>query len=225
VRPRLLCLGLGALLIVACGDDDPAADDRAAQVRDAADDAGLDAEVADLLVLASEGLSSTYQVTYAGTDGAEVVVSQDPPNRRVDVVTAGLIVQSQVVRDGVAYRCDLPEGGSPGDPLVCERTQGALTAPGPFTDDALEAFTTALLDSADDVDLTVDERVLADIDARCLVSAPKAGTPLDGSGPGVETLCLSPEGAQLLIDSGGERLVADGYSTTVPEGTFDVTAG
>jgi hypothetical protein len=35
-------------------------------------------------------------------------------------------------------------------------------------------------------------------------------------------LCLSAEGAQLLVDHGGERLVADRYTTTVPDGTFEV---
>lgn len=222
MRLGLLLLAAAALAVGACDDGVTAEDERAEQVRAAADDAGLDDDVTDLLVLAAEGLSATFQVTYQGDDGTSVIVSQDPPNRRVDVVAGGLVVQSQVVRDGVAYRCDVPEGGSPGDDLDCERTQGALPAPGAFTDDAIDAFTSDLIETADDVDLTVDERTIADVEARCLVAAPKAGTPLDGSGPGVETLCLSADGAQLLIDSGGERLVADGYTTRVPEGTFDV---
>lgn len=222
MRLGLLLLAAAALAVGACDDGVTAEDERAEQVRAAADDAGLDDDVTDLLVLAAEGLSATFQVTYQGDDGTSVIVSQDPPNRRVDVVAGGLVVQSQVVRDGVAYRCDVPEGGSPGDDLDCERTQGALPAPGAFTDDAIDAFTSDLIETADDVDLTVDERTIADVEARCLVAAPKAGAPLDGSGPGVETLCLSADGAQLLIDSGGERLVADGYTTRVPEGTFDV---
>lgn len=223
MRPGLLLLVAAALAVSACSDNGTSSEDeRAEQVRAAAEDAGLDEDVTDLLVLASEGLAATFQVTYEGEDGASLVVSQDPPNRRVDVVAGGIVVQSQVVRDGVAYRCDVPEGGSPGDDLACERTQGALSAPGAFTDDAVDAFTSDLIETADDVDLTVDERTIADVDARCLIAAPKAGTPIDGTGPGVETLCLSPEGAQLLIDSGGERLVADGYRTEVPEGTFDV---
>jgi hypothetical protein len=54
------------------------------------------------------------------------------------------------------------------------------------------------------------------------VTTPKAGTVLDGTGPGTDTLCLSPEGAHLLVDSDGERVVADAYTTDVPDGTFDV---
>ena len=35
-------------------------------------------------------------------------------------------------------------------------------------------------------------------------------------------ICLSPEGGQLLVDSGGERVEAEAYTTEVPTGTFDV---
>src|SRR5690606_20753045 len=108
-----LVLAAGQAL-AACGDDDRVGDERAGQVRQAALDAGLDDEVADVLALAAAGATATFQVTYAGTEGAEVMVSQQPPNRRIDVLTAGLIVQSQVVRDGVGYLCSLPEGAQPG---------------------------------------------------------------------------------------------------------------
>jgi hypothetical protein len=206
----------------ACGGDDGVGEDRAAQVRDAAVDAGLPGDVADVLALAARGATATFQVTYAGQDGAEVTVSQAPPDRRVDAVTAGLIVQSQVVRDGVAYRCELPADGKPGDPLDCTRTEGAIPAQGAFTPEALTAFTEELGSSVETMDLTVEERTIADVAATCLVAAPVAGTPLDGTGPGVDTICLSAEGAQLLVDVGGERLVATTYTTDVPAGTFDV---
>jgi hypothetical protein len=214
-------LGLAALL-GACGDDDPVTGDRVEQVRQAALDAGLEEDVADVLALAARGATATFQVTYAGADGAEVVVSQAPPNRRIDALTAGLIVQSQVVRDGVAYLCELAPDGQPGDALECERTQGAIPSQGAFTVEALETFADELAASRDGLDLTVEERTIAEVPATCLVSAPVAGTPLDGSGPGVDTLCLSEDGAQLLVDVGGERAVASAYTSEVPEGTFDV---
>jgi hypothetical protein len=211
------------LAVSACGGDrDAVAADRAAQVRAAADQAGLGDDVADVLALAAEGTAGTFQVTYAGTGGAQVVVSQEPPNRRVDVLTAGLIVESQVVRDGVAYRCALPDRARPGDDLDCSRTQGAVQALGSFSDEALDHFTDQLLASSDTLELTVERRTVADVDVTCLVTAPKAGSVLDGTGPGADTLCLSAEGAPLLVDSGGDRLVADGYTTEVPEGTFEV---
>jgi hypothetical protein len=95
-----------------------------------------------------------------------------------------------------------------------------LEPPGAFTDDALETFAEELGASLDDLTLTVEERTIADVGATCLVATPKPGT-TESTTTDVETICLSDEGAQLLLDVGGERLEADGYSTEVPEGTFD----
>lgn len=213
----LLALSLGA---GACGDDDggSVAEARGAQVRTAARAAGLPDEVAEVLALAAEGSLATYRVTYAGQDGAQVVVSQAPPDQRVDVLAAGTVVESRVLRDGIAHACRLDDAGE----LRCERAAGGIDVPGAFTDDALDAFTRQLAASLDSLDLTVEARTIAGVDATCLVSAPVAGTPLDGSGPSTDTLCLSREGAQLLLDAGGERLVAHGYTTEVPDETFDV---
>ncbi len=66
--------------------------------------------------------------------------------------------------------------------------------------------------------MTVDERTIADTHVTCVTTTPKAGTALDGTGPGTDMLCLSDEGAQLLVDHAGERLVADSYSTDGPQG-------
>jgi hypothetical protein len=221
-RRPLSAVAVAAVLTAACADDGSAADERGDQIRAAAVEAGLGGEVVDVLVLAARGATATFQVSYAGPDGTSIVVSQDPPNRRVDVLHAGLVVESQVVRDQVAYRCTLPDGDRPGGELECSRTSGTANAPGAFTPDALAAFTDDLARSLDDLDVTVEERTIADTRARCLVSAPKAGTPLDPEGPGVDTLCVSDEGAQLLVDSAGQRVVAEDYATSVPDGTFDV---
>lgn len=223
LRPLSLLVVVVALTGAACGSGgDEVTSQRVEQIRAAAAEAGLADDVADVLALAARGSTARFQVTYEGTGGAALVVSQDPPNHRVDVLTAGLIVESQVVRKGVAYRCELPPGGRPGDDLDCRRTEGALDGPGLFSDAALTTFADEMVASADDFDLTVEERTIAEVDATCLVAAPKAGTTLDGSGPGVDTICLSDEGAQLLVDAGGQRVVATGYSTDVPKGTFDV---
>ncbi len=114
--------------------------DRADQVRRAAAEAGLADEVGDVLALAASGATATFQVTYGGSDGAEIMVSQEPPNRRVDALKAGLIVQSQIVRDDVGYACEVPETGQAGDPLDCTRTRGAIPAHGTFTEDALDGL-------------------------------------------------------------------------------------
>lgn len=227
VRRSPLIAVLGVVLAIgSCGSDDAGdaiTDERVEQVRQAALDAGLSDEVAGVLALAARGATATFQITYAGADGAGITVSQQPPNRRVDALTAGLIVESQVVRDDVGYLCDLPDDGQPGDPLDCHRTDGAIPAQGTFTDDALDTFTEELAGSAEAMDLTVEARTIADVDATCLITAPKAGTPIDDATPGVDTICLSDEGAQLLVDSAGERVVAATYRTDVPDGTFDVS--
>lgn len=220
--PTLAALGLVAVLAAACGDDEDVAGERAAQVRDAAVDAGLDAEVADVLALAARGATATFQLTYEGVDGASITVSQDPPNRRVDALAGGLIVQSQLVRGDVGYLCELRDDGRPGDPLECRRTDGAVPAEGAFTPDALAAFTEELAQAPDALDLTVEQRTIAGVEATCLVTAPRAGTPIDGTTSGVDTMCLSDDGAQLLVDVDGERVVASTYSTEVPDGTFDL---
>jgi hypothetical protein len=208
------------LALVACGDDGSVADTRADQIRAAAADAGLPDDVTDVLVLAARGADGTFQVTYPGEDGTALVVSQAPPNRRIDVVSSERVVESRVFRDGVGYECRPPED-DPTGALDCTRAQGALQSPGAFTDEALDAFTADLADSLDDLDLSVESRTIAEVEATCLVAAPKAG-PTDGRGPGVETICLSEEGAQLLVDAVGERLVAEAYTPEVPEGTFEI---
>jgi hypothetical protein len=215
---------LGAVLLLGAGGDDgpDVADGRADQVRRAALEAGLDADVADVLALAARGATATFQVTYPGEGGAAVLVSQAPPDRRVDALTAGLIVQSQVLHDGVSYACQLPAGAQPGDDLECRRNRSASIASGTFTPEALAEFTTALADQLEAVDLAVESRTVADVEATCLVSTPKAGTVIDGTEPSVDTLCLAPDGAQLLVDVGGQRVVADTYRPSVPAGTFDV---
>jgi hypothetical protein len=205
----ILSLALGA-----CGGGDSVADAREEQIRSAADDAGLPDDVAEVLVLAARGAEGTFQVTYPGEDGTALVVSQAPPNRRIDVVTGERVVESRVFRDGVGYECTPPDD-DPTGALDCTRVQGALQAPGAFTDEALDAFTADLAESSDDLDLSVEHRTIADVDATCLVAAPKVG-------PDVETICLSDEGAQLLVDAAGERLAAEAYSAEVPEGTFEI---
>jgi hypothetical protein len=225
-----LVAGAAVAVLVAggCGDDagPSVAEQREAQIRRAADAAGLPDDVADVLALAATGATSTFRLTIPGDDGSTIVVAQAPPDRRIDIVIGKQIVESRVLRGGVGYSCTVPSTtiGSAPD-LVCDRKAGDLRTEGVFTTEALEAFVADLAGSLDDVDLTVDHRAIAGVDATCLVSAPKAGTPLTGEEPGVETICLSPEGAQLLVDSGGQRVRATEYATDVPRGTFDVSLG
>jgi hypothetical protein len=196
-----------ALSMSACHDDPSASDARAAQIRDVAEQANLPDEVVDVLELAARGVDGTYQVTYPGEQGASIVISQAPPDRRIDVLAGERIVESRVFRDGVGYRCAPPAGDSGGS-LACKRSESGLDAPGTFTEESLQTFAENLAKAADDTPLTVEERTIADTDATCLLA-------------GDETICLSDEGAQLLVDANGDRLEASSYTTDVPDGTFD----
>ncbi len=124
------------------------------------------------------------------------------------------MVESQVFRDDVAYECR-PAQEDPAGPLRCRRTRAMLEGPGAFTAEALAAFAADLSSDGDDLALSVEERTIAGADATCLVA-----TPSGGRDP--ETLCLSVEGAQLLLDTNGQRLEASAYTTEVPAGTFSV---
>lgn len=191
----------------ACGGDPSAADARADQIREVAEDAHLPDDVVDVLELAARGVDGTYQVTYPGEEGASIVISQAPPDRRIDVLAGERIVESRVFRDGVGYRCT-PPSDDPGGSLDCHRSEAALDAPGAFTDEALQAFAEGLADAGRDEALKVEPRTIADTHATCLVA-------------GDETICLSDEGAQLLVDANGDRLEASSYTTDLPDGTFD----
>lgn len=158
-------------------------------------------------------------MTYEGEAGASLIVSQQPLNRRVDVVAGEVIVESRVFRDGIGYRCQPATDDVTGG-LRCDRSEGTVPTPGALTDEALDRFSAELAEAGSGLDLTVEERELAGVTATCLMSTPTAGP--TGRGPSGETLCLSAEGAQLLVDAGEERGVAVAYSPTVPDASFDV---
>jgi hypothetical protein len=229
LRTGLVPVALAVALATAgCGDDGPTvAEQRVAQIREAAAAARLPDDVADVLALAATGTTSTFRITFAGDNGSTIVVAQAPPDRRVDIVVGSAIVESRVLRDGVGYACTVPPTtvAGPGGDLECDRRAGDLRTDGVFTTEALEDFVANLAASIDDVDLAVEHRTIAQADATCLISTPKAGTSLTGTEPTAETICLSPEGAQLLVDAGGHRVKATDYATDVPDGTFDVSVG
>jgi hypothetical protein len=202
---------------VACGDDgDPVAGQRADQLRAAAAGAGLDDDVADLLALAASATGATFRVSYPGRDGGELVVSQRPPHRRIDSIEAGVVIESRIVRGAVGYLC-LPVEG---EELGCTRESGAIGAPGIFTAEALEQLSVALGAATEAYELRVEERTMVGTTARCLVAELRPGAEAPERGA-LGTLCLSPEGAQLLVDTSGEHLEASDYSTEVPSGVFD----
>lgn len=217
---------MGALIVAAAtalaacgGSGSPdVGDDRADQARNAALDAGLDTEVAEFLALAARGATATYQVTYPGpTPDSKLVVANRPPDRRVDVVSGGEVHEVRLVVDGEALTCARP--GGLGDFEPCVRTDAVADPPGAFGPNAIAELTESLRDRVSDFAFAVEPRPVAGVEATCLVTRILAGRERPELGDG-GTLCVSPEGALLLVDQGDEQLEASDYSTDVADGTF-----
>lgn len=210
-----------AVAVGSCGDDgDDVADSRAEQARSAALDAGLDRDVADFLALAARGPTATYQATYPGTDGeSQLVVANRPPDRRVDVLVDGKIVESTLVVDGEQFDCPRDPDGDGDGAVSCTRTDALVDPPGLFTASAVDDLTTALGERADDYSFSIETTPIAGVEATCLVTELKAGRDqpeLGNSG----TVCVSPEGVLLRVLQASEELEATDYATEVPDGTF-----
>lgn len=182
----------------------------------AATAAGLPAELSDFLVLASRGLDARYVAEY---DGAEVdtsiVVTNSPPDRRIDRYEGTVLVTTNLVVDGAAHDCVVD-----GAETVCERTDGFVEPPGVFSESALAATIESLADRMDEFAITVEDRSLVGVDARCLISTPRASR----TDEEVDELCLSDDGVVLLAVQGTERLVATAYGTSIPAGAFEIPA-
>lgn len=211
MRVALLLLLVAPL--AACGDEgDDVAGARADQTRQAAIEAGLDRDVADLLGLAARGDTATYRVTYPGpAEGTELVVTNRPPDRRVDVVVDGETTETRIAVGGQAYEC-LPDVG-------CERTDAFVPGPGVFTEAAVEELRTSLLERVEDFTFEVQMRPVAGVEAECLVTRIRTGRERPELGSG-GTICLAPSGAVLLVDRDDERFEALDYEASVDDGAF-----
>jgi hypothetical protein len=207
-------------LVAGCGDEgNGVGDEREAQARSAAGVADLSPAVADFLALLGRSVDATFQVTFPTGEGrGTIVLSQVPPDRRVDVTDGREIIQSDITRGGVTYRCAPQE---PGAALECSRS-GSAGDPGAFDPDVLARTAEQLRTSAADHDLVVEDRTIAGVDARCLVVTRKPDRPPPAGGSVHGTVCLSSDGAVLAVVRGEQRLEATGYTRDVPAGTFEL---
>ena len=220
----LVLSGLVGVLSAGCsrGDDPSAAPDveavagrRAAQVRAAALDAGLPAEVADVLARAARAPAATFSAVFA-VDGVEgsVVVHQRPPRRRVDVVDgSGRTVSSFVTGDrpdeAAAVRCERVASGEHAG-WRCEEAgvdgaAGAVPTIGAFDPRAVDRTVEALRSSAAPV--VVERRTVAGVAARCVTAGPD------------DRFCVSPAGVPVLVQrgDGGATLRATTYRDAVDD--------
>lgn len=214
-RHLLAACALAAVAAVGCADggDEPTetAEQRAQQAESAALEAGLDDDVAEFLGLLARGDTATYRVRFPGPEeGTELVVRNRPPDRRVDVIADGEVLEVRQVVDGEAFTCTPEEDGG----FACDRTDALVDPPGVFRSGALSRLRDGLASRIEDFTFAVEEREVAGAEVRCLVTERRAGRDdpeLGESG----VICASPEGAVLLVDQGEERVEALGYGTDV----------
>lgn len=210
----------GALGVAGCGSDPPSPVERLAQARqaqaeEAADRAGLRPDAREVLVLAAGSVAEEFSVTYELEDGTRAVLIQSPPYRRIDLLSgtsADPLIRSIIVNRDGTFSCVQQDGD-----WTCDQAKraGADDELGPFSASAVQDAVTALAGAKDRYDLDVERRRIAGQEARCLVATPKAGaTPAEGEVPGV--LCVSAQGAPLLVKGSGPSLTAVSYATTAP---------
>ena len=218
--PAVVAIVLGGVL-TSCGDDADEAtatgDARSEQVEAAAQEAGLDDDVAEFLGLLARGETATYRIRFPGpAEGTELVIDNRPPDRRVEVIADGTTTEVRLVTDGQALTCT---PGTEGGDLTCERTDAVVEPPGVFRASALDELSDSLGARADDYSFEIETLTVAGVEARCLVTRLRSGresSELGSSG----TICASPEGAVLLVDQGSDRLEATEYGTDVAEDAF-----
>jgi glucose/arabinose dehydrogenase len=207
-----------AVIAVACGQHksatQKAASAREKQARDVAHKAGLAPDVQDFLALYASAAGHKFSVTYAkATNGTTVVLIQDPPRRRVDVVSPP-VTRSVFVTAKGTFDCALQDQKWACETAPQQEAAPGLLAPGDITRTAAE-----LKAARTNYTFKVTSKKVAGTDASCLSTTPKKGVTGEGS-----TLCLSPEGAVLLVEGNGNPLKAARYSTTVDERLLQLPA-
>lgn len=200
---------LMAVTAVACGQHQSAtqktADAREKQARDVARQAGLSPDVQDFLARYASAAGHRFTVSYGkSANGTSVLLIQDPPLRRVDVV-APPVTRSVFVTAKGTFDCALQD-----QKWACETAQQQEAAPGLLAPADIARTASELKAARTNYTFKVSSRKLAGTDARCLITTPKKGVAGQGS-----TLCLSPEGAVLLVEGNGNPLRAARYSTSV----------
>lgn len=198
---------------------------RREQVAGAARKAGLPGDVADFLGQSATVVGSRFRVTYDLGDGGggTADLMQDPPLRRVDLRTQvqGKEVTRALISGGKngSVACQR-SGGS----WVCQPAAGADASFGGFGEKEVAAAVEDLRKSKNDYDFRLAEREVAGVKARCLVTELKPGHKESPSTGRKGTLCISPEGVPLLVETPSASLRALRYSTNVDDKVFEPPA-
>ena len=161
----------------------------------------------DFLALYATAANNKYSVTYGPSPaGTSVLLAQDPPLRRVDVVVPPVTRSVFVTRQGT-FECALQD-----QKWTCQQAQQQEGTPGLLAPADIARTVAELKGATTNYTFSITKRKVAGTDTRCLVTKPKSGVAGGGS-----TLCLSSRGAVLLVEGAGNPLHAVKYSTSVDD--------
>jgi hypothetical protein len=217
------------VLVAACSSAGPA---RADEGRSIASAAGLSADVAQRFALALQGPTATYTLTYATTDAGgkptQLTVTQQPPDRRVDVFAADGTIESTFRLGSIAYQCTKTPVASGQGAWVCGTIAGAAGnaagATDPLRPHTVRAAVDAFKARAADYEFRVEARTIVGVAASCLVTSRKPGHDADPSLGASATLCLAPDGAVLSVEVPTGSFTATAYSSSVDVSTLELPA-
>jgi hypothetical protein len=99
-----------------------------------------------------------------------------------------------------------------------------LTSGAVFGPDAVQATKDKIAQRVADFDFRVENRTIANVTARCLVTTRKPDASSDPTLGASATLCISPEGVILQIETPGGTESAVDYTTTIPGDAFALPA-
>ena len=205
-------------ITAACGQHDSPAQktvhERETQARQVASKAGLSPAVQEFMALYATAASSAFTVTYGpSAAGTSVVLVQDPPLRRVDVVAPPVTRSVFVTKQGT-FECALQD-----QTWTCQQSQQQEGTPGLLAPADITRTVAELKTATTNYTFAVTIKKIAGADTKCLVTKPKPGVAGGGS-----TLCLSSRGAVLLVEGAGNPLRAVKYSTSVDDRRLQLPA-
>ena len=207
--------------MAACGSH---AATKADQGRSIAEQAGLAPDVAAFFALATSGANATYQSTIETVDvngkPLQVTTTQRPPDARFDTFHADGTIDSTIVVSGHSYQCTMAANHWDCGELGAAPSTDAQV----FTSSVVQKAIDGFRQRANDYDFRVEDRPLAGVTARCLITTRKAGHDQDSSLGASATLCLSREGVVLLVDVPSGSITATAYTTTIPSDAFTLPA-
>jgi hypothetical protein len=209
------------LVVAACSGH---AQTKVDQGRSIAEQAGLSKEVAAFFALAASATNATYRSTVETSDATgkpvQVTTTQRPPDSRFDTFHADGGVDSTILLSGHSYQCTMAANHWDCGELGPTPTSGAQV----FSPSAVQKAIDGFRQRANDYDFRVEDRPLVGVTARCLITTRKAGHDQDSSLGASATLCLSPEGAVMLVETPSGSITATAYSTTIPNDAFTLPA-